>query len=98
MKEVTIEKGTTYDELTDEQMEVLDGIRNIIDGLQEMIDILGEATDYNDPRLGGFVPSLPAGFRYNLTVDTDRFRTLVKRVENMTGVGSETAYDKVVSY
>ena len=98
MKEVTIESGTTYDKLTDEQTEVLDGVRNIIDGLQEMIDILREATEYNDPRLGGFIPSLPAGFRYDLTVDMDRFRTLVARVENMTGVGSTTAYDKVVKY
>ena len=45
MKEVTIESGTTYDKLTDEQTEVLDGVRNIIDGLQEMIDILREATE-----------------------------------------------------
>lgn len=93
-----IEKETTYDELTAEQIEVLDGIRKMVRDLQEMIDILGEATDYNDPRLGGFVPSQPAGFRYTITVDMDRFRTLMKRVENMTGITSTTSYDKVVTY
>ena len=98
MTKITIEQGTTYDELTAEQLDVLDGIRKMVRDLKEMIDIFGEATDYNDPRLGGFVPSLPAGFRYDLTVDMDRFRTLVARVENMTGVGSTTAYDKVVKY
>ena len=98
MTKITIEQGTTYDELTAEQLEVLDGIQKIVRDLQEMNDILEEATDYNDPTLGGFVPSLPAGYRYNLTVDMDRFRTLMKRVENMTGVTSTTSYDKVVSY
>ncbi len=98
MTKITIEKGTTHDELTAEQIEVLDGIRKIVRDLQTMTDILGEATDYNDPRLGGFVPSLPAGFQYNLTVDMDRFRTLMMRVENMTGITSTTSYDKVVEY
>jgi len=90
---VTIEKGTTYDKLTDEQGVVIDGIRDMINRMQEMIDILEEAIDYNDPRLSDFVPSLPAGYFYNPTVDIKKFYALRKRVENMTD-----SYDKVVSY
>lgn len=93
MKEVTIEKGTTYDELTDEQQELLDGIQIMINEMKDVEACLREATDYNDPRLGGFVPSFPAGFRYTITADMDKFRVMKERIDNLYD-----AFTKAVSY
>ena len=93
MTKITIEKETTHDGLTDEQWVVIDGIRQIVDKLQEMIDIFEEATDYNEPRLRGHVPSLPEGYRYTITADTSNLHRLQKQVD-----GLWNAWNKAVSY
>jgi len=83
--EVTIEKETKYDELTDEQYELLDGIRSMIKEMNDVAAGFNEAIEYNDPRLSGFV-SLhphPTGFRYTIKADMDKFRMLKKRIDNL---------------
>ena len=90
---VTIEKGTTYAELTDEQGVVIDGILQMIDGLQEMIDTFEEIIDYNEPTLRGHAPSLPQGYRSTITTDLSKFIKLKKRIHDL-----HEAYDKVVLY
>ena len=93
MKEVTIEKGTTYAELTDEQGVVIDGVLQMIDALQEMIDTFEETIDYNEPTLNGHAPSLPEGYLYTTTTDLSKFIKLKKRISDL-----HEAYDKVVKY
>ena len=93
MEEMTIEKETTYDELTKEQYELLDGIRSMIGEMKDVAASLNEAIEYNDPRLGGFVPSQPAGFRYTITADMDKFRMLKQRIDNLW-----SDYSRTVSY
>jgi hypothetical protein len=77
---VTIEKGTTYADLTDEQGVVIDGIHDMIRELQELIDTMQETIDYNDPLLGH---KDPAGYIYNITTDTSKFYRLQERVNNL---------------
>jgi|TARA_B100000085_G_C18538995_1_gene511168 hypothetical protein len=48
---VTIEKGTTYSELTDEQGVVVDTIHYMIGELEDLLPTLKEVIDYDDPRL-----------------------------------------------
>lgn len=91
MTKITIEKGTTYDELTDEQGVVIDGIHEMIAEMRTMIDILEETIDYNDPRLGNFISEKPVGYLYNITTDTSKFHRLQKRVNDLYN-----SYDKVV--
>ena len=90
---VTIEKGTTYAELTDEQGVVIDGILQMIDALQEMIDTFEETIDYNEPTLNGHAPSLPEGYLYTVTTDPSKFMKFHKRIRDL-----HKAYDKVVLY
>lgn len=90
---VTIEKETKYDELTDEQHELLQGIRKMINEMNDVAAAFNEAIEYNDPRLGGFVPSRPAGFCYTITADMDKFRMLKKRIDNLWD-----DYARTVSY
>lgn len=90
---VKIEKETKYDELTDEQYELLDGIRSMIDEMKDVAAALNEAIEYNDPRLGGFKPAFPAGFRYTITADMTKFRMLKERIDNLFD-----AYTKAVNY
>lgn len=90
---IEIEKGTTYDELTHEQQELLDGIRIMIDEMKDVAASINEAIEYNDPRLGGFVPSQPVGFRYTITADMDKFLMLKKRIDNLW-----SDYSRTVSY
>jgi hypothetical protein len=90
---VTIEKETKYEELTDEQYELLDGIRSMINEMNDVAAAFNEAIEYNDPILGGFVPSQPAGFRYTITADMDKFRMLKKRIDNLWD-----DYARTVSY
>jgi hypothetical protein len=90
---VTIKKETKYEELTDEQYELLDGIRSMINEMNDVAAGFNEAIEYNDPNLGGFVPSQPAGFRYTITADMDKFRMLKKRIDNLWD-----DYARTVSY
>jgi hypothetical protein len=85
-----IEKGTKYDELTTEQYELLDGLRSMIDEMKEVMALMNEGIEYNDPTLGGFVPSQPAGFFYTITADMDKFRMLKKRIDNLWSDYSNT--------
>jgi len=82
--EVTIEKETKYDELTDEQYELLDGIRSMIKEMNDVAAGFKESIEYNDPS-GGFVSSHPhpTGFRYTIKADMDKFRMLKKRIDNL---------------
>tara|TARA_R100000234_G_scaffold88428_1_gene56836 strand:+ start:207 stop:476 length:270 start_codon:yes stop_codon:yes gene_type:complete len=48
---VTIEKGTKYSELTDEQGVVVETIRRMIRELEDLLPTLKEVIDYDDPRL-----------------------------------------------
>ena len=90
---ITIEQGTTYDELTDVQGVVIDGIHEMIAEMRTMIHILEEAIDYNDPRLSDFVAELPVGYFYSITTDTSKFHRLQKRVNDLYN-----SYDKVVQH
>ena len=90
---IEIEKGMTYDELSDEQYELLDAMRIMIDEMKDVAASINEAIEYNDPRLGGFVPSQPAGFRYTITADMDKFRMLKQRIDNLW-----SDYSRTVSY
>jgi len=90
---IEIEKGTTYDELTHEQQELLDGISHMMEELKDVAAALNEAVEYNDPTLGGFVPSQPAGFRYSITADMNKFRMLEQRINNLW-----SDYSRTVSY
>jgi hypothetical protein len=78
-----IEKGTKYDELTKEQYELLDDIQSMIAEMKDVVAIMNETIEYNDPTLGGFVPSQPAGFCYTITADMDKFRMLKKQIDNL---------------
>ena len=51
MTKITIERGTKYSELTDEQGVVVDTINHIIGELEELLPTLKEVIDYDDPRL-----------------------------------------------
>ena len=93
MKEVTIEKGTTYDELTDEQVAVIDGINDMISEMRTMVDILTESIEYNDPTLGGYKPAWITGFQYTITTDTSKFYRMQEHLNNLYNT-----YEKVVIY
>ena len=67
---ITIERGTQWKELTDEQQTVIDTIHLMIHELEDVLPAMREAFEYNDPTLGGFhPPTMKAGYRYDITID-----------------------------
>ena len=80
---ITIEKHTQWNELTDEQQEVIDTVHLMIRELEDVLPAMREAFEYNDPTLGGFHPPMKAGYRHNITIDDvqlDRMHHKMKRL------------------
>ena len=55
---VTIEKGTRYAELTDEQGVVVDTIHNMISELEDLLPTLKEVIDYDVYKCDGYCSTI----------------------------------------
>tara|TARA_R100001440_G_scaffold71133_1_gene93954 strand:+ start:357 stop:629 length:273 start_codon:yes stop_codon:yes gene_type:complete len=78
---VTIEKGTTYADLTDEQGVVVDTINQMIWELEkDLLPILKEVIDYDDPRLQH---TDDEGYRYTIEGDTVALGKMLKQVKDL---------------
>ena len=79
---VTIEKGTTYAELTDEQGVVVDTINKIIWELEDdLLPSLKEVIDYNDPRT--MIPGATAGYCSTIEGDPVALGKMLKQVKDL---------------
>lgn len=78
---VTIEKGTTYYELTDEQGVVVEHIKRMIWELEEdLLPTLKEIIDYDDPRLQH---TDDEGYRSTIEGDTVALGKMLKQVKDL---------------
>lgn len=78
---VTIERGTKYDELTDEQGVVVDTIRYMIDELEDLLPTLEEVIDYNDPRT--MIPGATEGYCSTIECDPTALGKMLKQVKGL---------------
>ena len=60
---ITIEAGTQYDEMTDEQKELHEEIKSLIYHLETLSGMWSEVTEYNNPKFGNYKRERPAGFQ-----------------------------------
>lgn len=77
---VTIEKGTTYYELSDEQDVVINTIRYMISELEDLLPTLKEIIDYDDPRLQH---TDHEGYRSTIEGDTVALGKMLKQVKDL---------------
>tara|TARA_R100001510_G_C7646792_1_gene204103 strand:+ start:1749 stop:2021 length:273 start_codon:yes stop_codon:yes gene_type:complete len=78
---VTIEKGTKFKELTDEQGVVVDTINQMIWELEkDLLPTLEEIIDYDDPRLQH---TDDEGYRYTIEGDTVALGKMLKEVKDL---------------
>lgn len=78
---VTIEKGTAYADLTDEQGVVVDTVRYMIDELEDLLATLEEVIDYNDPRT--MIPGATEGYCSTIESDPTALGKMFKQVKNL---------------
>jgi len=79
---VTIEKGTTHSELTDEQGVVVDTIQKMIWELEDdLLPSLKEVIDYNDPRT--MIPGATEGYCSTIEADTVALGKMLKQVKDL---------------
>jgi|TARA_A100000172_G_scaffold80516_1_gene70307 hypothetical protein len=78
---VTIEKGTKYRELTDEQGVVVDTIHSMIYELEELLPTLKEVIDYNDPRT--MIPGATEGYCSTIEGDPYVLGKMLKQIKNL---------------
>ena len=77
---VTIERGTKYNELTDEQGVVIDTIHYMIGELEDLLPTLKEVIDYDDPRLQH---TDDEGYRSTIEGDTVALNKMLSQIKNL---------------
>ena len=80
---VTIERGTTYSELTDEQGVVVDTIDYMISELEDLLPTLKEVIDYNDPR--ALIPGATEGYCYTIEGDPSSLGKILEQIKFLYG-------------
>lgn len=80
---ITIEAGTQYDEMTDEQKELHEEIKSLIYHLETLSGMWSEVTEYNNPKFGNYKRERPAGFQYDVKADIGEVRWMSKHADKM---------------